>query len=283
LRAFKQRLAKVIDHEFGDAPLFVLKDPRLCKLTPLWLQLLAELDITLLFVIPIRNPLEVAESLKKRNLFDEKKSLLLWLNNFLAAGENTRGFPRTFVLYETLLKDWRSTVAKIGLELNVSWPRQSYATDHEVEKFLSAGLRHHRYDNAEFLENPHVADWIKTAFAWAIQAAEHPPASSEDLDRLRFSQKAAEQVYMPVLVDREIAISTLVDDLRQRTETNRCLTNDNQALTSRIGSQDARIIELQRELQSKETELQSKEAELQSRKNELQTRKAELQNKETEL
>src|SRR5580692_5095072 len=79
---FRQRLGVALDRTFGDAPLFALKDPRLCLLLPLWLSLLDERGIAPLPVISVRNPLEVAASLGRRDSFSESKSLLLWLKYF---------------------------------------------------------------------------------------------------------------------------------------------------------------------------------------------------------
>jgi hypothetical protein len=244
---FKQRLVDALNRDFGDAPLFVLKDPRLCILAPLWLSLLAGLDITPLCVIPVRNPFEIAASLNKRNSFSEEKSLLLWLKYFLSAEESTRGLSRTFVLYETLLRDWRGAIAKISSELCVSWPRQSHRTDLEIERFLSADLRHHVHENAETIEKSNVAGWIKTAFAWAIQAAEHPPAQPEDLDTLRSDRKTAEQVYMPLLVGQEFSISGLMDDVRRLTEMNQRLTDERNARDTSISTLSETVRQLTEE------------------------------------
>jgi hypothetical protein len=77
---FKRRIADALDRDFPDTPpLFVVKDPRLCLLVPLWRSLLQELGIEPLCVIPVRNPLEIAASLSKRNAIQEEHSLLLWL------------------------------------------------------------------------------------------------------------------------------------------------------------------------------------------------------------
>ncbi|MEZ5583661.1 MAG: hypothetical protein R3F37_13730 [Candidatus Competibacteraceae bacterium] len=53
----------------SECSLFVIKDPRICRLLPFWLQVLEECGVTPLGVIPVRNPLEVAASLKLRNQF----------------------------------------------------------------------------------------------------------------------------------------------------------------------------------------------------------------------
>lgn len=134
--SFKTRLVATLWEEFGPAPLFIVKDPRICRIVPLWLSVLDELGAAPLFVIPIRNPFEVAASLKQRNGFPETTSLLLWLRHFLAAERDTRGFRRSFVAYEHLLSDWGKVVDGIARDLHIHWPRRSVAFDLEIDSFL---------------------------------------------------------------------------------------------------------------------------------------------------
>ena len=86
-------------------PCQLLKDPRICRFVPLWTSLVESMGIEPLFVIPIRNPLEVAASLRVRAEQDaanvlgtyggmpDAKALLLWLRSFLDTERHTRGFP----------------------------------------------------------------------------------------------------------------------------------------------------------------------------------------------
>lgn len=54
-RASRGRIAEAIEGEFGDAALPVIKDPRLCRLAPLYLDALAELGRTPLAIVPLRD------------------------------------------------------------------------------------------------------------------------------------------------------------------------------------------------------------------------------------
>ena len=67
----------ILHSEFSESRLFVLKDPRCCRLAPFWLDVLKQNDIQTLVVLPIRNPLEVAESLLNRDALDKNYSLLM--------------------------------------------------------------------------------------------------------------------------------------------------------------------------------------------------------------
>ena len=135
---------------FGHASLWGLKDPRLCRLLPLWLPLLARLESTACGVITVRHPAEVAASLVARNRMEPKNAQLLWLEHLLAAEVNTRGLRRVFVTYDGLMNDWRGTVATIASALELRWPRlpaETVVAD-QVDQFLRPALRHHHHDGS---------------------------------------------------------------------------------------------------------------------------------------
>ena len=102
-RAFGDELLALLRREFAEVPLFAIKDPRLCRLVPLWLAVLPRLGVRAQFVLPLRSPAEVAASLKARNDFPLAKGYLVWLRNVLDAEWATRGQERVFVTYEGLL------------------------------------------------------------------------------------------------------------------------------------------------------------------------------------
>lgn len=64
---FHDRALELVKGEFGDSRLFVLKDPRICRLVPFWEDVLKESGAAPRYVLTHRNPLEVAASLAKRD------------------------------------------------------------------------------------------------------------------------------------------------------------------------------------------------------------------------
>jgi hypothetical protein len=123
--------------------LFVVKDPRICRFWPFWREVLDEFGAKPAVVIPVRNPLEVMASLRRRDGFIHAKSCLLWLRHVLDAEKATRGLQRAVVTYGALLADWQSVVATLGAGLGVSWPRRGAMAELEIERFLATQLRHH--------------------------------------------------------------------------------------------------------------------------------------------
>ncbi len=84
----------VVIAEFGAAPLFVLKDPRICRLMPFWDEVLGSLDIAVRPILGLRNPIEVAASLEARDGFAPDYSHFMWLRHMLDAEADSRGRAR---------------------------------------------------------------------------------------------------------------------------------------------------------------------------------------------
>jgi hypothetical protein len=80
---------------------WVIKEPRLCFLLPLFRRFLR--DAVVVFVA--RNPLEVAQSLRRRNGFPRVVGLALWEAYCIAALRHSSGMPRIIVNYDDLVKN----------------------------------------------------------------------------------------------------------------------------------------------------------------------------------
>ena len=205
IRSHIDAMATLVEEEYGDAPLFVLKDPRICRLVPFWLAVLDRLDVDPVFVLPIRNPLEVAESLQEAEGVDRERGLLIWLNGVLQAEHDSRGFVRSFVDYESLLRDWRSVVKKVSADLSLPFPRLSRRAAAETDAFLSAQLRHHSVSLDEFLAREDVLEWAKLAFGWMGLAISGKKIPTGKIDQLHSAFTEAEKAFGPILARSQLA------------------------------------------------------------------------------
>lgn len=170
--AFVDTLKDMIAAEYADAPLFVLKDPRIALLFPLWEAALAKLNIGCVAAIISRNPVEVAQSLAKRQgLAGDRQSWplerggLVWLRYNLAAEVHTRSINRSFCDYAQLLDDWRSVSARLSDDLDISWPIPVDDAAPEIDAFLSQELRHHREPDDLGSRQGIWSAWIAPVFA----------------------------------------------------------------------------------------------------------------------
>ncbi len=137
--------------EFGDAPFFILKDPRLCRLFPFWEKVLASEGIDMRVVLCLRDPREVAASLAAR--FDNpalhpaaipahSRSHLLWLRHVLEAERSTRHLPRIAVDYADLVSNWRTALQELpSLCPGLTLPSHADPKSREMDFFLDFNLR----------------------------------------------------------------------------------------------------------------------------------------------
>jgi hypothetical protein len=185
-------LAALVAQEFGDAPLFILKDPRVSRLMKLWRPLLSELGIAPRIIIMVRNPLEIAASLRTRDGWSEHRALMVWLRYMLAAERDTRDLVRCFVGYDQLMNDWRATVGSLCERLGLALPAPGPAVEREIDGFIRPDLRHHRHRADALLQRDDIADCVKQAWRCFSDAAETGAVDQTALDRITAALNAAE-------------------------------------------------------------------------------------------
>ena len=220
--AFHDRAVEVLDEEYGDSRLFVVKDPRMCRLVPFWRSAIDSFGAEPLFLIPVRNPLEVAASLEARDGIVPGRGLLLWLRHMLEVELGTRDAARAFISYERLLEDWRGTLERASEELGVTLPLASERAAVEVERFLSTRHRHHNVSTPELEARPEVVEWVKSAYA-ALEAAAVGGELDRDAletagDRLDDAELAFGSVVAELQVDRDRARTDLEASLSELDE-----------------------------------------------------------------
>lgn len=216
---YRSRLAEAIKEEFGGNGLPVIKDPRLSRLVPLLEGALDDVGMRPRYVIAMRNPLEVAESLRARNGFMPARSILLWLRYVLEAEAFTYGAGRVFVHYDDLLTDWRSVVDRIGKELGISWPGRSTDAEIQVERFLSENLRHHRAGMSDLEGRADVAAQVEAVYEWCRRAAAGEEPARTPLEEARQWLAEADRVFLPIIAGADEAV------LEQRQEVDRLQTD----------------------------------------------------------
>lgn len=91
LAPFRARLADILRRDFANSRLFVAKDPRACRLQPLWDAALAAAGFAGRYIIIVRHPIEVAGSLAVRNDMPRETALLLWMRHILEIERASRG------------------------------------------------------------------------------------------------------------------------------------------------------------------------------------------------
>lgn len=215
---FEDKARDIIKSNYGDAPFFVVKDPRMCRLLPFWLKVFFTMGIDPRCVIISRNPMEVAQSLHRRSQYPVAKSLILWLLYNLEAERYTRNLLRTFVTFDNLLKNWPSALSKVSNDLRIEWPSRAIIDTSEIEDFLSNDLRHHDV-KPQAPEGSLLVDKWTTPLYRCIEAAaaDCEVNLTETFDGIRSEIEAADVLYGP-LVSRYKQELNRIQSLMKRAE-----------------------------------------------------------------
>jgi len=141
---------------FQEQTLWAVKDPRLCRLLPLWLPLFSPPEKKLRAVVVFRHPESACRSLEVRNAMGRRQALALWLHHFVDALTSLQNLPWISVDYERMLAHPRQGINMLAerLELN-GWPRTP--SDEELREFADPDLRHHS------AAPPRSDDWLETS------------------------------------------------------------------------------------------------------------------------
>ncbi|MGI9048077.1 MAG: sulfotransferase family protein [Rubrobacteraceae bacterium] len=187
LSHYKNVISRLIAEKYGDAPLFVLKDPRLCRFVPLYEEVLGGMGIAPRFVLPYRNPVAVLDSLAARDGMAAFHAALVWQRHVLDAEAATRGKPRVFLAYEDYLDNWRAVAARVSATLGLDWPRGVDDVGREIDAYLSRDLQYHAATPADLAADQRIGQVVRDAYGalQALTADEGDAAALETLSRVR--------------------------------------------------------------------------------------------------
>lgn len=196
-QSFEAEARALLDEEFGEAPFFALKDPRLCRILPFWTRVLEASRTRAAALIPLRHPLEVAGSMHRRDGFDPAYGALLWLRHVLDAEHLSRGMARLFVHYEDLLSDWQGVIARTETAFGFAWPSDGDAARGAIASYLTPSLRHHALGEDAIARHPTLPAQVGQAYdilkRWSREGED--PADHARLDTLRAELGAMGRVF----------------------------------------------------------------------------------------
>lgn len=148
----RSRMMQIFKNEFTVTNLSVMKDPRICRILPLWQDIFMEMGIQPVYLITLRAPNEVISSLQRRDGIHEHKAALLYVAHLLDAERDTRGQRRLIVEYSDLLQDWAGVLLSIQNSLRIELPALSDEDSMRIGMFLNPDLRHFVADQSALNE-----------------------------------------------------------------------------------------------------------------------------------
>jgi GT2 family glycosyltransferase len=258
--ALKLEAASLLRARFGSAPVWGFKDPRMCRLLPFWRGVFEYLGLDDRYLIVIRNPISVAESLYKRDGFPREKSHLLWVEHVIPALNQTTNKRRILADYDDFMNDPASQLVRVARGLGMT---VSDATMPRIEEF---------------------------ARDFAAEDLRHTEFRPDDLDRDRAMPRLARQIYrclMEATRDRvDSHAPALLEELRSieaELEGLSPLYRHLDALEDQARVDAARATDSEGALANLRAVLDSREAELGNLRSEFEARNMEITDLRTEL
>jgi hypothetical protein len=178
VKPFRNELVGLIRDNFTDHHLWAWKDPRLSLVLPIWKDALDELGINVSTVFVIRNPLDVAKSLKNRDGFSYDKSFGIWFNYTTTAFQNLSNLTYTFIHYDRLIHDWESELRRCSSALGIPWPNDDSQLKKKMNEFIRPNLRH-SFSGMNELKSANAPRPVIKLYELLLKTTESPQPSKE--------------------------------------------------------------------------------------------------------
>lgn len=153
--------------QFVGHPLWGFKDPRTIRLLPFWRSVLQQLEVDECYLVVIRNPRSVADSLIRRNGIDAVTAHLLWLVHVVPNFSMIANRPFIVADYDLVMADPRQELERVaqGLKIPLTETRRA-EIDQFVGDFLDPNLRHSFFNASDFELDLKLPPLTREAYLW---------------------------------------------------------------------------------------------------------------------
>ncbi len=213
LALYVRKVRKLIQQDFARSPLWAVKDPRVCRLLPWWLEIFSALEITPHFIFVVRSPAAVHRSLEKRDGFPREKSFLLWTLHYLEAERHSRGHARTFLDFDRFLEEPVESLRRVERELNLAFPISVDQAKSGLDAFLSRDLRHHTAEQ-ELQDTRPVLELAQDLHGELVNATKELPLNISVMNELWTRMETIQQGFPEALVSHVRSSGVIRGDLQ---------------------------------------------------------------------
>ena len=183
--ALREKGRAIIEAGFAGHDFWAWKDPRSSVTLPFWQDVLPPMK----YILCLRNPLDVAFSLRKRDGYPIEKSGRLWLTHLTLSIAHTSGHPRLLMFYEDLMDDWSDQVERMAAFIERPGAAPDPVALQSIAEFVDRELEHHRTSLAESLQEtaiPFAAQALHLMLRGAVHAPS-PPGTNRAEEEARLS------------------------------------------------------------------------------------------------
>jgi hypothetical protein len=261
---FREQALRVLGEKFTKIDTFGFKDPRLCKLLPFWKQIFSQLDLDVNYIIALRHPLSVAQSLEKRDGFPIYKSLFLWLDHTVSGLEQTKNEQRILVDYDLLMENPEESIYQIAQTFELAIELEKF--QEFKNKFLVSSLRHNIFSNKNLENDLKIPEIILEAY--------------EELLKTYLSPKGLQN---PIFYTKLLKWKKFIDSQERSWELVNIVSGQYSQALTQLAERDAQLKEKKQTVQNQAKRLQNQSKILQQLSQKLKEKKQTAQNQAKRL
>jgi GT2 family glycosyltransferase len=210
---FKNRAITLVHEKLNRTPVLGLKDPRATRLLPFWESVFKDCDLDASYILAIRNPVSVFESLRKRNGFSSLKSTYLWLEHIIPTIPLLQKRNTVIVEYENVLANPKKELTRMAEFLELAKPDSKKLAKYENE-FLDLNLQHQKFIDLSGLE--FEINLVKSAYDLLhLLSSKETQASAGQVSRkLSSLQKAFDLITPQLSLEARRETQSKINDLK---------------------------------------------------------------------
>ncbi len=208
---FKERIVQILDEEFANEDLFLIKDPRISILAPIWIEVFDGLGIEMKWIMMLRHPFEIGESLKRRESFTAFKTSLIWRDHVLRTLLHFKHLDGKLIEFDQLIDDPDSTLREIIAQFDLDAPASSKFN--AAFDFVDRRLRHIRLTDSKLDSFPKISE-IWTDIGKGLLKSKNGYYLEDHLRQLRYDLKLGKLFSSELFEEQRKEIEDRFLDLR---------------------------------------------------------------------
>lgn len=177
-----RRLAVALDEAFAGEALFIVEDPRIGRLAPLWRHAMALAGFEACFILVAGDPSE-AIAVQVEAGRSRTAAALTWLRSTLDAERGSRDCRRLILADPAVNGDWRRAMARTAAAFGFAWPAWTIEAEADVDLAFAAARPADPPSDISPDPDDNVARWCDRAFA-ALSALAVQPDAAKPAERL---------------------------------------------------------------------------------------------------
>lgn len=142
LAALRHEAGAFFAEQYATPGTWVIKDPRLCRLLPFWLQVWRDAGFEVCFVNVLRHPYAVAKSLHRRDRVPIEYGVLLWLVYTLEAISHSAGQPGIVATFDAFAQNPLQLPRLLESRCDIQWSLAPESWEDAATAAVRPDLRH---------------------------------------------------------------------------------------------------------------------------------------------